>query len=1073
MIPLPFREKYPVLPDNHVEVYCRSKNTLSRLSKDKIKLEECLEVMANYIAMNHVEIVPQEELTPLRPGHAWWIPAFDVTHPKKKKVRIVFDSSAKYFGTCLDDNLIPGPDLGTRLKNVLIGFRNGCIGFSGDIQSMFHNFKIEECDKDYIRFYWYRDNDPKQGIAQYRANVHIFGNCSSPSVANLGLRYVANLPPRNDRVAKLVDTQFYVDDALGCSDEVVDAVDILQGTIDVLKRCNIRFHKICSSSPEVVNAFPESEGAKSNTVELDATTMQSALGMLWDTSSDHLIIRSSISDRPFTPRGILSVIHCIYDPLGISSPIVLDGKIIQRKILSDNHLDSSEFWDTELSSEQKDLWSAWTHSLRLLCGLSIPRGYRSNDFGKVETVQLHAYSDASTFGTGYVIYLKSTNTEGCIHVSFVLANSKIVPKSQPSIPRLELCSAMDLSTATREVADKLGITNENIYAYSDSMITLGYLRNKTKRFARYISRRVDLTLKNLPSDRWFYISTFDNPANLASRGQSFETLKDSVWLTGPKHLWEDKYPNDPPSTHSDLPESIPASTSLITNVGGNSFLTELCHKYSSLSKLVNVLTIVKTFVRQASIKAKQKLNVSHVPYAPPTFDQSLNTLIRDAQISCLPLLTETCSTKDHYLLSLSPFYDADGIIRVGGRLSRSDLAYENKFPILLPNDHPLSNIIISHYHEKVRHQGRSITLSAVRQAGFFICKASRTVRKYIGSCVTCRRLRGPLEKQRMADLPHDRLEVVPPFSNTGIDVFGPYDVADGTNTRRTTSTKKCWALVLVCLNSRAVHIEPLPYLDISSMKNALRRFFCLRGHSKIIRSDRGTNLIGTKNVDESLQSAIREESEHQNVEWILNPPKASHFGGIWERRIQSIKRILDHCLLLLGKRVLSRDDFHTYLQECASVLNSTPLWDISADPNDPRPLTPSMLLQLRDDSPVEKETYDEKDIMSYGSKRWRRVQFLSQQFWNRWKNDYLQNLQRRTKWVDTRRSLAVGDVVLLKDASKKRYEWPIARVVAVKLSADGLVRTVDLVTCSRSPGSIRRLTRPVSELCLLIAHHES
>jgi len=241
----------------------------------------------------------------------------------------------------------------------------------------------------------------------------------------------------------------------------------------------------------------------------------------------------------------------------------------------------------------------------------------------------------------------------------------------------------------------------------------------------------------------------------------------------------------------------------------------------------------------------------------------------------------------------------------------------------------------------------------------------------------------------------------------------------------------------------------------------------VRGQSKIIRSDRGTNFVGTKNVDESLQAAVKQESERQNLKWLLNPPKSAHFGGAWERRIQSVKKILDNVLGLLGTRTLLRDDFYTYLSECASILNHTPLWEISSDPNDPLPLTPAMLLNLRDSVPCEEQSFEEKDLLAYGSKRWRRVQFLSQQFWQRWRSDYLQTLQRRTKWKTPSRCFQPGDIVLLRDSSKKRYQWPVARIASVKTSADGLVRSVDLVTSSNSAGVTRRLSRPVSELVLL------
>ena len=88
--------------------------------------------------------------------------------------------------------------------------------------------------------------------------------------------------------------------------------------------------------------------------------------------------------------------------------------------------------------------------------------------------------------------------------------------------------------------------------------------------------------------------------------------------------------------------------------------------------------------------------------------------------------------------------------------------------------------------------------------------------------------------------------------------------------------------------------------------------------------------------------------DHHQCDWELNPPKASHFGGIWERKIGSIRRILDASLLELGSRKLSRDELYTLFQEAACIINNTPLYEISNCPNDPFPITPSMLLTLKD-----------------------------------------------------------------------------------------------------------------------------
>lgn len=217
---------------------------------------------------------------------------------KKEKPRLVFDSSATYKGTSLNDQLLSGPDLNNRLRDVLIGFRDGYIGFSADVESMFHSFYLKPEDRDYMRFYWFKNNDASQDLCQYRAKVHIFGNTSSPSLASLGLRYAVQGLVDSDHVKEFVNEQFYVDDGLSCADTKDDAVKVMRDTISAFSGYNIRLHKICSSSTEVTAAFPISERAEHNSIiELDSDTVHSTLGLMWDMSSDTLIVRSQVADR--------------------------------------------------------------------------------------------------------------------------------------------------------------------------------------------------------------------------------------------------------------------------------------------------------------------------------------------------------------------------------------------------------------------------------------------------------------------------------------------------------------------------------------------------------------------------------------------------------------------------------------------------------------------------------------------------------------------------------------------------------------------------------------------------------
>lgn len=237
------------------------------------------------------------------------------------------------------------------------------------------------------------------------------------------------------------------------------------------------------------------------------------------------------------------------------------------------------------------------------------------------------------------------------------------------------------------------------------------------------------------------------------------------------------------------------------------------------------------------------------------------------------------------------------VIRVGGRLKRSELKYGEKYPIILPLKSNLTTIIIRHHHESVRHQGRKITHGAVRSAGFYINKESSAIKSYLKNCINCQKLHGNTLGQIMSDLPSDRLQCSPPFTHCGMDVFGPHIVTDGTATRRNTAVKKCWGLLFTCLVSRAVHVDLLPALDVTAFKNAFRRFTSLRGDCSTLRSDRGSNFVYAFNQDNSSVKQLQDHLQQQNISWHFNPAKASNFGRVFERKIKYLKRIVDACLL--------------------------------------------------------------------------------------------------------------------------------------------------------------------------------
>ena len=172
-----------------------------------------------------------------------------------------------------------------------------------------------------------------------------------------------------------------------------------------------------------------------------------------------------------------------------------------------------------------------------------------------------------------------------------------------------------------------------------------------------------------------------------------------------------------------------------------------------------------------------------------------------------------------------------------------------------------------------------------------------------------------------------------------------------------------------------------------------------------------------------------------------------------------------------ANHLVSRDELDTLLREAAAIVNSTPLWEVSSDPNDPKPLSPASLPTFKDSPhPASPEEFTERDLLAYGSRRWRRVQAIADEFWKRWQQTYRQSLQSRRKW-NNERSIQPGDLVLLHDKATKRNEWPLTKIVDVKESSNGLVRsaTVEVAKANKELHiKTHQYIRPVSKLVLLI-----
>jgi hypothetical protein len=176
------------------------------------------------------------------------------------------------------------------------------------------------------------------------------------------------------------------------------------------------------------------------------------------------------------------------------------------------------------------------------------------------------------------------------------------------------------------------------------------------------------------------------------------------------------------------------------------------------------------------------------------------------------------------------------------------------------------------------------------------------------------------------------------------------------------------------------------------------------------------------------------------IEFRFSAPLAPHWGGSWERMVRSVKSSLKSTL---RNRRATLEEFRTVLLNSEAVVNSRPLTLVSDDPNDPLVISPSHLnigrsLMSLPDNLAKDQRHDTVAVM------WHERQRLHQEFWGRWRKEYLASLQSAQKWLLPGHEPRVGEVVLLDDKPRSRNEWPIARITEITRGSDGKVRMVKL-----------------------------
>ncbi|XP_065052322.1 uncharacterized protein LOC135681677 [Rhopilema esculentum] len=485
---VPWKEDSYRMVNNHKMAMKRLQNTEKRLLKNPDVMKAYDEVIDQYLDKGYIRKVPVSEK---QPDSKWYLPHFAILKPNKAttKIRIVFDASAKYEGTSLNDMIHSGPKLQRELFDVLLRFRCHPVAVVCDIAEMYLRIQIPEADRVYHRFLWRRcdqDRDPEE----YEFSRVVFGITSSPFQAQFVIQkhaqlYRSEYPMASETALKST----YMDDSIDSVQDDEKGIQLYHQLAALWNKAGMHARKWLSNSPEVLSVIPVEDRASEIDLDNGELPTVKTLGILWRAKEDIFSFHSSPPEENqiITKRSFLRTIASLFDPLGFLAPFIVRAKVVMQEIWRQGF-----DWDDELDGEVKSKIQSWYSELHELSNLSVPRCLHTGKHKDVQSMQLHVFSDASEEAYGAVIYARYVYVDHAATTNIVAAKSRVAPLAAMSIPRMELMGAVTGLRLAVSVANAMQVSVKQVKFWCDSMNTLWWIRGHSRCFKPFVANRVVL-----------------------------------------------------------------------------------------------------------------------------------------------------------------------------------------------------------------------------------------------------------------------------------------------------------------------------------------------------------------------------------------------------------------------------------------------------------------------------------------------------------------------------------------------------------------------------------------------------
>ena len=812
----------------------------------------------------------------------------------------------------------------------------------------------------------------------------------------------------------------YVDNLMCTGNSIESLITFKRQASKILEKGQFKIHKWESNVKGL-----ESEGMENQS---------KILGHVWNKQEDTLLVPINKVDEmgKVSKNSILSQLARIYDPLGIISPTLVEGKRIFREAC-----DEKKGGDAGISESLVKDYLSWMKQLR---ELKIPRSL-VKEIRSVDAVNLHIFADASEKACCAVTI--AVVEQGTSKVKGLLTSKSRISKRNTSIARLELVGGQMAANMAKNICRALkNWPVSSVHVWMDSMVALFWISSPWKQWKTFVANRVRkiAEIEHEIGIQWRYCPSSENLADLGSRGANIERMIQKKWLEGPNWLLnEEEWPHKPEfksSTKTLEEQRQIKETFLFERERETDEWDELLERQSYWRTLRTTSWCLRFMRNCIAKKRKERLTKG-------------------------PLTTEEINrARDHWIVREQGYFiemketpgwklikdEKTGIVKCLGRIQ----GYQ---PIYLERS-PFTDKLIRHVHRQVMHMGVASTMGALRET-WWIPKMRTMVKKEIRNCNVCKVFAAkPFDAPETAALPTFRTVQSLPFQYTGVDFIGPLK-CKGIGGKEDI---KVSVIIFTCAVMRGVHLEVTRTQTAEEFQRKLNAFITRKTRPEVIVSDNASVFKTTAEWIKKIRKSekLQDHLASLGITWRFNLSKSPWWGAMYERLIRDLKRTL---YKTLGKTHLKFEQLEAVVMDIKRHLNNRPLTYVESESGEEQVLTPNIIMWGKDSQTFEDIEVDEDKA----TRMYKRLKNAREHVWSRWSKEYITSLMEvhRINRKKSPRLPEIGEVVLIVGDERNKGQWKKARVEELLKGRDSVVRGVIL----RYKGHL--IERPIQAVCPL------